>query len=95
MQCDSFFHIHSSKGLFSIRTNMNSLLSDSFIKNPNIYMLPGVTPETIETCSHLLQENHEQYHIYFNHKTGFHNHTSHHLLVALGLGASSDTLKCI
>jgi hypothetical protein len=74
---------------------MNALLSDSFIKNPSIYLLPGVTPETIETCSRLLQHNHEHYHVFFNSKTGFHNHISHHLLAALGLGASSHTLERI
>ncbi|CAF1248807.1 unnamed protein product [Rotaria sp. Silwood1] len=74
---------------------MYTLSSNEFIKNPDIYLLPGITPETIETCSHLLQQNHENYHVYFNIQYGFHNHTAHHLLAALGLGASSHTLKHI
>jgi hypothetical protein len=86
----SFFHIH-----FPIRTNMNALLSDSFIKNPNVYLLPGITSETIETCSRLLQQNHDHHHVFLNSEGGFHNHISHHLLAALGLGASSDALERI
>ncbi|CAF1165324.1 unnamed protein product [Adineta steineri] len=74
---------------------MDALLSQSLIENPNVYLLPGITPETIETCSRLLQQNHENYHVFFNSKIGFHNHIAHHLLVALGLGASSDTLERI
>ncbi|CAF2735726.1 unnamed protein product [Rotaria sp. Silwood2] len=74
---------------------MYTLSSNTFIKNSNIYLLPGVTPETIETCSFLLQKNHENYHVFFNIQGGFHNHTAHHLLAALGLGASSQTLEHI
>ncbi|CAF1493937.1 unnamed protein product [Rotaria sp. Silwood1] len=74
---------------------MFTLSPNEFIKNPDIYLLPGVTPETIETCSHLLQQNHENYHVYFNIQNGFHNHTAHHLLAALGLGASSHILTHI
>jgi hypothetical protein len=74
---------------------MYTLSSDSFIKNPYIYFLPGITPETTETCSRLLQQNHEHYHVFFRKEKGFHNHTAHHLLAALGLGASSHTLERI
>jgi hypothetical protein len=74
---------------------MYTLQFNSFTKNPYIYLLPGVTPEAIETCSRLLQENHEHHHVYFNIENGLHNHTTHHLLVALGLGASSQTLERI
>jgi hypothetical protein len=74
---------------------MYTLQLNTFIKNPDVYLLPGITPETIETCSRLLQENHEHYHIVFNSEHRFHNHTTHHLLAALGLGASSQTLERI
>ena len=74
---------------------MTALLSHSLIKNSNTYLLPGITPETIETCSRLLEQNHQDYHVFFNTEHGFHNHISHHLLVALGFGASSDTLEHI
>ncbi|CAF1334084.1 unnamed protein product [Adineta ricciae] len=70
------------------------MLSKLFLRNPQIYLLPGVTPKTIETCSCFLQDNHEKYHIFFN-EDGFHNHTTHHLLAALGLGASCETLERI
>ena len=74
---------------------MNTLFSDASIKNVNVYLLPGITPETIETCTDLLQKNHVNNHVFFNLQGGFHNHTAHHLLAALGLGASSHTLKHI
>ncbi|CAF1507483.1 unnamed protein product [Rotaria sordida] len=76
-------------------TNVYAISSESFIKNPYIYHLPGITPETIETCSRLLQHNHEHYHIFFNSEHHFHNHATHYLLAALGLGASSHTLEHI
>jgi hypothetical protein len=74
---------------------MDTLQLNTFIKNPDVYLLPGITPETTETCSRLLQENHERHHGVFNSETGFHNHTAHHLLAALGFGASSQTLEWI
>ncbi|CAF3745246.1 unnamed protein product [Rotaria sp. Silwood1] len=74
---------------------MYTLPSDAFVKNVDVYHLPGITPETIETCSDLLQKNHEKNHVFFNLRGGFHNHTAHHLLTALSLGASSNTLKHI
>ena len=41
------------------------------------------------------EQNHQNNHVFFNVRGGFHNHTAHHLLAALGLGASSDTLEQI
>ena len=61
----------------------------------HVFLLPGVAPGTTETCSRLLKDNHQRYHVYFDSKRAFHNHTTHHLLAALGLGASSQTLERI
>jgi hypothetical protein len=35
------------------------------------YYVKGLTPESAETASQLLQVNHEKHHIFFN-KSGFH-----------------------
>ncbi|UJR19806.1 hypothetical protein I4U23_022939 [Adineta vaga] len=77
---------------YTDRRMMNNTL---LIQNPHTYLLPGVTSKTIETCSRLLQDNHEHHHIFFNSEDGFHNHTAHHLLAAFGLGASCETLERI
>lgn len=61
----------------------------------SIYWLPGVTPQAIGTCFRLLQDNHERHHVFFDTERGFHNHTPHHLLAALGFGASPSTLERI
>ena len=74
---------------------MYALSSGTFLKNPYNYFLPGITDETVETCSRLLQQDYENHHVFFRREAGFHNHTSHHLLAALGLGASSATLERI
>ncbi|CAF1548997.1 unnamed protein product [Adineta ricciae] len=73
----------------------NQNLSHLLIKNPSIYFLPGVTSQSIDTCFRLLEDNHQHYHVFFNKEHAFHNHTSHHLLAALGFGASSKVLERI
>ncbi|KUJ17385.1 uncharacterized protein LY89DRAFT_733239 [Mollisia scopiformis] len=50
------------------------------------------TSETAAKTSELLQENHEQNHIFFN-QEGFHNHIVHHLLTLYGLGASKSQIE--
>ncbi|UJR11206.1 hypothetical protein I4U23_015387 [Adineta vaga] len=74
---------------------MYTLSYDTFINNNDICLLPGINPQTIETCCDLLQKNRETHHVFFYIPGGFHNHIAHHLLAALGLGASSSTLKHI
>ncbi|OCL05481.1 hypothetical protein AOQ84DRAFT_390839 [Glonium stellatum] len=56
------------------------------------YSVPGITSESADTASKLLQENHDQHHIFFN-KSGLHNHIAHHLLTIYALGASPSILK--
>jgi UDP-N-acetyl-D-mannosaminuronic acid transferase (WecB/TagA/CpsF family) len=36
-----------------------------------VFYLPGISPETAELTSELLQENHEKHHIFFNY-AGYH-----------------------
>ncbi|ELU38606.1 hypothetical protein AG1IA_07374 [Rhizoctonia solani AG-1 IA] len=52
----------------------------------------GVTPESTATLRRLLIENHKRFHIFFNDK-GFHNHLSHHLFAAYGIGAPGHVLQ--
>lgn len=52
----------------------------------------GITPESTATLTRLLKENHKRFHIFFNDK-GFHNHLSHHLFAAYGLGAPGHILQ--
>ncbi|KAF2179887.1 hypothetical protein K469DRAFT_715987 [Zopfia rhizophila CBS 207.26] len=60
-------------------------------QQPELY-LPGISSETADTASELLQENHEKHHIFFR-QDGFHNHIVHHLLTIFALNASPPTLK--
>ncbi|CAE6491865.1 unnamed protein product [Rhizoctonia solani] len=52
----------------------------------------GITPESTATLRRLLIENHKRFHIFFNEK-GFHNHLSHHLFAAYGIGAPGHVLQ--
>ncbi|KAF2021128.1 hypothetical protein BU24DRAFT_457136 [Aaosphaeria arxii CBS 175.79] len=54
--------------------------------------LPGITQESADKTSELLQENHEKHHIFFN-QSGFHNHIVHHLLTLHALRASPHSLQ--
>ncbi|USP73007.1 hypothetical protein yc1106_00281 [Curvularia clavata] len=56
------------------------------------YSVETITPESAEKTSRLLQLNHEQHHVYFNHE-GFHNHIVHHLLTLFALGAPPSQLQ--
>ncbi|BDD58748.1 hypothetical protein MAP00_004003 [Monascus purpureus] len=51
-----------------------------------------IRPDSAEVTSALLQENHEEHHIFFN-NLGFHNHIVHHLLTIYAIGASPETIK--
>lgn len=52
----------------------------------------NLSPDSASKASALLQENHDQHHIFFN-KSGFHNHIAHHLLTIYSLGADPDTIQ--
>ncbi|KAH8693204.1 hypothetical protein BGW36DRAFT_386132 [Talaromyces proteolyticus] len=56
-----------------------------------VFYVPGITSDTANTTSELLQENYEKHHIFFNH-AGFHNHIVHHLLSLFALNATPAEL---
>ncbi|KAG9118339.1 hypothetical protein FRC07_007201, partial [Ceratobasidium sp. 392] len=51
-----------------------------------------ITPDSTATLQRLLKENHQRFHVFFNEK-GFHNHLSHHLFAAYGIGAPPSILQ--
>ncbi|CAE6468221.1 unnamed protein product [Rhizoctonia solani] len=73
--------------LFPAPTFLSAFTSPS-APTPNA----GITPESTATLRRLLIENHKRFHIFFNEK-GFHNHLSHHLFAAYGIGAPGHVLQ--
>ncbi|OKL58123.1 hypothetical protein UA08_06430 [Talaromyces atroroseus] len=57
-----------------------------------VFRVPGITSETANVTSELLQKNHEKHHIFFNY-AGFHNHIAHHLLSLFALNATVAELR--
>jgi len=60
-------------------------------QQPQFYV-KGLSPESADKVSKLLQVNHEKHHIFFNNE-GFHNHIAHHLLTIFALGATPEELQ--
>ncbi|RMZ83991.1 hypothetical protein DV737_g1267, partial [Chaetothyriales sp. CBS 132003] len=58
----------------------------------SIYRVPDITLQSAKVATRLLQDNHENHHIYFNNE-GFHNHIAHHLLALFALGATPEELQ--
>lgn len=56
------------------------------------YYLPDIQEESAKKASELLQENHDNHHIFFN-QSGFHNHIAHHLLTVYALRATPDQIQ--
>nr|POE51515.1 oxidoreductase afly [Quercus suber] len=56
------------------------------------YHRTGISAETSRKASTLLQENHDQHHIFFN-QSGFHDHIAHHLLTLWALRASPQDIQ--
>ncbi|KAG8701175.1 hypothetical protein FRC08_004242, partial [Ceratobasidium sp. 394] len=52
----------------------------------------GITPESTAALQRLLKENHQRFHTFFNTQR-FHNHLSHHLFAAYGIGAPPSVLQ--
>ncbi|CUA72972.1 Oxidoreductase AflY [Rhizoctonia solani] len=52
----------------------------------------GITPESTAALRRLLIENHKRFHVFFKNGT-FHNHLSHHLFAAYGIGAPAHVLQ--
>lgn len=56
------------------------------------FEVDGLSQNSADKTSELLQENHELHHIFFN-QSGFHNHIAHHLLTIYTLGAGPDIIQ--
>ena len=56
------------------------------------YYRGSISQEQAKKASELLQENHDNHHIFFN-PMGLHNHVAHHLLAIWALNASPDVLQ--
>ncbi|KAF2733376.1 hypothetical protein EJ04DRAFT_605640 [Polyplosphaeria fusca] len=56
------------------------------------FYVQGISSDSADKASQLLQENHEKHHVYFN-DSGFHNHIVHHLLTIFALDASPQELQ--
>ncbi|KAI9822586.1 MAG: hypothetical protein M1827_000305 [Pycnora praestabilis] len=56
------------------------------------FHLPDITTESAAKASEILQENHEDHHIFFN-QSGFHNHIAHHILTLYALSASPSIIQ--
>ncbi|KAI9368464.1 hypothetical protein BJX61DRAFT_523826 [Aspergillus egyptiacus] len=52
----------------------------------------GITAESAQTASEVLQEDLTRHHVFFN-NMGFHNHIVHHILTIYALGASPADIK--
>ncbi|CAE6468158.1 unnamed protein product [Rhizoctonia solani] len=66
----------------------------SFASPMSSKLYPGITPESTNTLRRLLVENHKRFHVFFD-PAGrvFHNHLSHHLFAAYGIGAPPHVLQ--
>lgn len=58
---------------------------------PEFY-INDIKQESAIKASNLLQENHENHHIFFN-QSGFHNHIAHHLLTIYSLAATPSQIQ--
>ncbi|KAF1824015.1 uncharacterized protein K489DRAFT_316886 [Dissoconium aciculare CBS 342.82] len=60
-------------------------------QRPEQYREP-LSREATQLTSQFLQQNHDDYHIFFN-NDGFHNHIAHHLLTVWALRGSAEDLR--
>lgn len=61
-------------------------------EDTGIFKFKSQDSETAAKVSELLQENHDQHHIFFN-DDGFHNHIVHHLLTLYSVGAPASVIE--
>ena len=57
-----------------------------------VYRGPFISAEAAKRASQVLQENHDNFHIFFN-ADGFHNHIAHHVLTIYALGATEQDIQ--
>ncbi|KAK0451420.1 uncharacterized protein EV420DRAFT_716756 [Desarmillaria tabescens] len=56
--------------------------------------IPGVDAESTLSLQNVLRDNHEKWHVFFNHLR-FHNHITHHVLAIWALGANKKTIEAV
>ncbi|KAL8699121.1 MAG: hypothetical protein Q9224_001549, partial [Gallowayella concinna] len=56
------------------------------------FHVPNISQDSADAASEVLQENHDNYHIFFN-QSGFHNHIAHHIPTLFALGASPHAIQ--
>jgi len=57
-----------------------------------VYHVPRIPTPAVDKVASLLQQNHEDFHVYWNFK-GYHNHQVHYLLTAFALGPDPGELQ--
>ena len=57
-----------------------------------VYHVPDISTSAVDKVASLLQQNHDDFHIYWNFK-GYHNHQVHYLLTAFARGADPGELQ--
>ncbi|KAL6722152.1 hypothetical protein ACLMJK_001259 [Lecanora helva] len=62
------------------------------LDHPGVYHTAGVSKGAAVRASNVLQENHDNHHIFFN-PEGFHNHIAHHILTLYAIGATPDDIQ--
>ncbi|KAF9235884.1 hypothetical protein BU15DRAFT_28865, partial [Melanogaster broomeanus] len=70
--------------LFPVPTHPPSTLSPQ--------RLPGSNLDSLAALQHVLKDNHNRSHIFFN-RTRFHNHVTHRALATYALGGSASLIK--
>ncbi|KAK0475762.1 hypothetical protein IW261DRAFT_1340047 [Armillaria novae-zelandiae] len=56
--------------------------------------IPGIDAESTLSLQNILRDNHEKWHVFFNH-IRFHNHITHHVLAIWALGANKKTIEAV
>lgn len=87
----------SRKPSYPIRQSSNhTTMSASQVKlsleDCGVFHLPSVSSEAAARASTVLQENHDNHHIFFS-QSGFHNHIAHHILTLYALGSSPGDIQ--
>ncbi|KAJ5630159.1 hypothetical protein N7528_003816 [Penicillium herquei] len=64
----------------------------TYAPSTGIFEVQPLKDETIQKASQILQQNHDNYHIYI-HNLGLHNHILHHILALVALGGTEHQLE--
>ncbi len=58
-----------------------------------VFHVDSIQEDAVKTANHLLQVNHDEWHIMWNSPRGLHNHQVHYLLTEVALGASPEQIQ--